>query len=42
METIFEAEDQNLKSGKVGFFTNGTKFVAFDKIYYEPMNCRDF
>ncbi len=38
-EVAFEFEDHNMKSGYVGFFSNSTSFVAYDKIYYEPLDC---
>jgi len=38
-EVAFEFEDHNMKSGYVGFFSNSSSFVAYDKIYYEPLDC---
>jgi len=39
METVFDAEDHNMKSGRVGLTTRGTKGAYFDKLYIEPIIC---
>jgi len=40
-EFEFEAEDHNMKSGFVGFFSNGSGGAYFDQFYIEPIDCTD-
>jgi hypothetical protein len=39
MDTVFEAEDHNFKSGYVGLFTNASKSAMFDNYIIEPIDC---